>query len=107
MQVVSCDGYRILREKRLKERKSNLGGLMSEKLEAVWSLTNKSLQFENNISEGGPGYFDQTNVGDKRKKEPTHWKWLPKGFSNMPKRIRRKPFSHVEPLANEDQHLGS
>lgn len=27
VQVVSCDGYRILREKRLKERKKNLGGL--------------------------------------------------------------------------------
>lgn len=26
VQVVSCDGYRILREKRLKERKKDLGG---------------------------------------------------------------------------------
>lgn len=27
MRVVSCDGYRILREKRLKERKKDLGGV--------------------------------------------------------------------------------
>lgn len=33
MRVVSCDGYRILREKRLKERKNLGGGLMSEKAE--------------------------------------------------------------------------
>lgn len=34
---------------------------MSKKLEAVWSLTNKT-QLENNFREGGPGYFNQTNV---------------------------------------------
>lgn len=42
---------------------------MSEKLEVAWSLTNKSLQFENHFREGGPGYFDQTNVEEMRRKK--------------------------------------
>lgn len=42
---------------------------MSEKLEVSWSLTNKSLQFENHFREGGPGYFDQKNVEEMRRKK--------------------------------------
>lgn len=44
---------------------------MSEKLEAAWSLTNKS-QLENNLREGGPGHFDQTNVEEMSGKKSRH-----------------------------------